>query len=83
MSLSNQTIVLALTSNPKVATCAGKSRCCAGSILAKTVIIYFSKMAVQFYKTCLISGMGEVGIYRLSGATSEVRRLKDAFDNSK
>ena len=29
------------------------------------------------------SGMDEVGIYRLSGATSEVRRLKDAFDNSK
>lgn len=27
-------------------------------------------------------GMEEVGIYRLSGATSEVRRLKDAFDNS-
>ena len=27
--------------------------------------------------------MEEVGIYRLSGATSEVRRLKDAFDNSK
>lgn len=27
--------------------------------------------------------MDEVGIYRLSGATSEVRRLKDAFDNSK
>ena len=26
--------------------------------------------------------MEEVGIYRLSGATSEVRRLKDAFDNS-
>lgn len=31
----------------------------------------------------LFSGMDEVGIYRLSGATSEVRRLKDAFDNSK
>ena len=30
-----------------------------------------------------LSGMDEVGIYRLSGATSEVRRLKDAFDNSK
>lgn len=27
-------------------------------------------------------GMDEVGIYRLSGATSEVRRLKDAFDNN-
>jgi len=27
-------------------------------------------------------GMEEVGIYRLSGATSEVRRLKDAFDNN-
>ena len=27
--------------------------------------------------------MDEVGIYRLSGATSEVRKLKDAFDNSK
>ena len=30
-----------------------------------------------------VLGMDEVGIYRLSGATSEVRRLKDAFDNSK
>ncbi|KAJ7387341.1 hypothetical protein OS493_004332 [Desmophyllum pertusum] len=27
-------------------------------------------------------GMEEVGIYRLSGATSEVRRLKEAFDNN-
>jgi len=27
--------------------------------------------------------MDEVGIYRLSGATSEVRKLKEAFDNSK
>lgn len=27
-------------------------------------------------------GIEEVGIYRLSGATSDVRRLKDAFDNN-
>lgn len=27
-------------------------------------------------------GMDEVGIYRLSGATSEVRKLKEAFDNN-
>lgn len=27
-------------------------------------------------------GMHEVGIYRLSGATTDVRRLKDAFDNN-
>lgn len=40
------------------------------------------KILFDFVVVVVFSGMDEVGIYRLSGATSEVRRLKDAFDNS-
>ena len=34
------------------------------------------------YADCVVLGLDEVGIYRLSGIASEVKSLKTAFDES-
>lgn len=40
-------------------------------------------MGDQFALWFFFKGMEEIGVYRISGVTSEIQRIKKAFDKSK
>lgn len=74
---ANQIVARALTNTRKVALCCSATKCLESGVFLDGFLKFLEEICFTFL------GMDEVGIYRLSGATSEVRRLKEAFDNSK
>lgn len=45
--------------------------------------VFYITLYILHLLFCLLKGIDEIGIYRVPGITSDVKRLKEKFDESK